>query len=183
MLLPAVLLFSIVPLVSSQFFNPTQSRESWRIGETKKISYNTKFTKYTIALWQQALAGGAASLGPVIFQTDEGPVRDFDWIVKTYEFDLDSSNLFFLWLFEGDASAQGNQSMPQMSSAYFNINDQPVPSQSTLPTTTEASKGIQTATEQPSMPTTLALHHWISAMMLVVVLENLATLKHALSSR
>ncbi|KZL86181.1 ser-thr- gpi-anchored family protein [Colletotrichum incanum] len=156
MLLLAVLFFSIIPWASSQFFTPTQSRESWRIGETKKISYNTKFTKYTIALWQQALAGGAANLGPVIFQTDEGPVKDFEWDVQTYDFDLASSNVFFLWLFEGDASVQGNQSAPQMSSAFFGITDQPVPSISAVPnpvTTTESSKTTQMSTAQPPLQT------------------------------
>lgn len=69
MLFLAVLLFAIIPPATSQFFSPTQSRELWRVGETKKIQYNTKFTQYTIALWQQALAGGSANLGPVIFRT------------------------------------------------------------------------------------------------------------------
>ncbi|WQF85034.1 hypothetical protein CDEST_10048 [Colletotrichum destructivum] len=178
MLFLEVLLFAIIPLASSQFFSPTQSRELWRIGETKNIWYNTKFTRYTIALWQQVLAGGAANLGPVIFrrpprelflswlcsnmpttdtethtETDEDPVKDFEWEVQTYELDLDSSNVFFFWLFEGDPSAQGNQSAPGMSSAFFNITDQPVPSSSAVPapltttttTTTTATDGAAPA--------------------------------------
>lgn len=66
MLFLALLLFTTVPLVSSQFLNPSQSRELWRIGQTRKVQYNTKLEEYTIALWQQAIAGGSATLGPII---------------------------------------------------------------------------------------------------------------------
>ncbi|KAJ0162401.1 hypothetical protein CTA2_4629 [Colletotrichum tanaceti] len=172
MLSQQVLLFAIIPLAASQFFSPTQRRELWRIGETKNIRYNTKFTRYTIALWQQALAGGAANLGPVIFrrpprepfitwlrpnmpatdtethtETDEGPLKDFEWEVQSYELDLDSSNVFFFWLFEGDPSAQGNQSAPGMSSAFFNITDQPAPKSSAVPVPAPLTTMTTTATD------------------------------------
>ncbi|KAF5499043.1 hypothetical protein CGCF413_v006569 [Colletotrichum fructicola] len=107
MLFLAVLLFTTVPLVSSQFLNPSQSRELWRIGQTRKVQYNTKLEKYTIALWQQAIAGGSATLGPIIVETTTGPKREFEWKVDLEELDLGASNVFFFWLFEGDKSVQG----------------------------------------------------------------------------
>lgn len=71
-------------------------------------------------------------------ETDAGPLKELEWEVQTYQLDLASSNVFFLWLFEGGPSVQGNQSVPQMSSAFFNITDQPAPSSSvdSTPSTT-----------------------------------------------
>ncbi|KAK2741690.1 hypothetical protein CKAH01_07031 [Colletotrichum kahawae] len=131
MLFLAVLLFTTVPLVSSQFLNPSQRRELWRIGETRKIQYNTKLENYTIALWQQAIAGGSATLGPIIVETTTGPKREFGWKVDLEELDLGASNIFFFWLFEGDKSIQGQVKKGQaFSSAFFNITDEPEPSSS-----------------------------------------------------
>ncbi|KAF4900230.1 hypothetical protein CGCF415_v010215 [Colletotrichum fructicola] len=131
MLFLAVLLFTTVPLVSSQFLNPSQSRELWRIGQTRKVQYNTKLEKYTIALWQQAIAGGSATLGPIIVETTTGPKREFEWKVDLEELDLGASNVFFFWLFEGDKSVQGQVKKGQaFSSAFFNITDEPEPSSS-----------------------------------------------------
>jgi hypothetical protein len=59
-------LFVLVPLVASQFLNPPQARQQFRVGEVQKIRYRTKLVNYTIALWQQAMAGGSADLGPVV---------------------------------------------------------------------------------------------------------------------
>ncbi len=58
--------FALSPLVSSQFLDPTTKRQQFRVGEPKTIRYNTKLTNYTIAIWQQAVAGGSATLGPVV---------------------------------------------------------------------------------------------------------------------
>lgn len=44
---------------------PTQI---WRLGEVHKIRYRTNLQAYTIAIWQQSLAGGSANLGPIIFR-------------------------------------------------------------------------------------------------------------------
>ena len=53
-------------LASSQFFNPTAARQQFRVGEVQTIRYHTKLVNYTIAIWQQAVAGGSANLGPAI---------------------------------------------------------------------------------------------------------------------
>lgn len=71
MLLPVVMLFSCLalaaqPVETIEFFSPQRKREVWRIGETKTVRYFTKHKNYTIALWQQAMAGGSARMGPVI---------------------------------------------------------------------------------------------------------------------
>ncbi len=59
-------LVALSPLVSSQFFNPTTARQQFRVGEVQTIGYHTKLVNYTIAIWQQAMAGGSATLGPVV---------------------------------------------------------------------------------------------------------------------
>lgn len=41
----------------------------WYVGQTKKVTYDisgTGLEDYTIALWQQSVSGGGASLGPVV---------------------------------------------------------------------------------------------------------------------
>ncbi|KAI8245862.1 hypothetical protein K4K56_003700 [Colletotrichum sp. SAR 10_98] len=150
MLFLAVLLFTTVPLVSSQFLNPSQSRELWRTGQTRKVQYNTKLEKYTIALWQQAIAGGSATLGPIIVETTTGPKREFEWKVDLEELDLGASNVFFFWLFEGDKSVQGQVKKGQaFSSAFFNITDEPEPtsSSSVKSSTTRSSTSVASSSE------------------------------------
>ncbi|OHE91949.1 hypothetical protein CORC01_12737 [Colletotrichum orchidophilum] len=130
MLFAVILSLSLIPCLYAQFFNPVQRREVWRIGEQKIITYNTKFRNYTIALWQQSLVADAATIGDILFsiQDGSGPAKELTWTVETNNLDLDSSNVFFLWLFEGDLSHQGNFDFQQMSSAYFNITDElPIP--------------------------------------------------------
>ncbi|KXH65319.1 hypothetical protein CNYM01_00896 [Colletotrichum nymphaeae SA-01] len=147
MFLTVILPFFLFPCLYAQFFSPVQKRETWRIGETKKISYNTKFKNYTIALWQQSLVGDSATVGDILFsiQDGSGPVKELTWTVATNKFDLGSSNVFFLWLFEGDPSHQGNFDFQQMSSAYFNITDEPE-----IPKTASAGTPASTASQSSS---------------------------------
>ncbi|KXH34421.1 hypothetical protein CSIM01_00332 [Colletotrichum simmondsii] len=149
MFFAVILLFSLFPCLYAQFFSPVQKRETWRIGETKNITYNTKFKNYTIALWQQSLVGDSASVGDILFsiQDGSGPVKELTWIVATNKFDLGSSNVFFLWLFEGDPSHQGNFDFQQMSSAYFNITDEPEIPKVTLPFLTSTTAVIISTSE------------------------------------
>ena len=53
--------------VAADFFNPPQATV-WTIGDTQTISYNHNFPNYTIALWQQTLGGGSATIGPIVFR-------------------------------------------------------------------------------------------------------------------
>ncbi|KAK1633516.1 hypothetical protein BDP81DRAFT_396900 [Colletotrichum phormii] len=162
MLFAALLSLSLFPCLYAQFFSPVQNRETWRIGETKNISYNTKFKNYTIALWQQSLIGDSADVGDIIFsiQDGSGPVKELTWTVATNKLDLGSSNVFFLWLFEGDPSHQGNFDFQQMSSAYFNITDEPEIPTSTLSSLVATTviitpSELPTSTQAlPSVPTT-----------------------------
>jgi hypothetical protein len=64
---------ALLPLVSSQFLTPLTERQLFRVGEVQKIQYRTKLTEYTIALWQQALAGGGATPGPVVVRKSQQP--------------------------------------------------------------------------------------------------------------
>lgn len=47
-----------------------QSNVLWYVGETKDVVYDISdvdgFDTYTIALWQQSMAGGGATVGPVV---------------------------------------------------------------------------------------------------------------------
>ncbi|KAK1756754.1 hypothetical protein QBC47DRAFT_377562 [Echria macrotheca] len=106
------------------FDNPGAGpRQAWRVGEVQNITFNTIFESYNIAIWQQYKTGGGATLGPVVFQLgpNQPKTTSFIWTVQTYKFDLDVSDLFFFWIFNGsDGSTQGRQ-LPSVSSAYFNI--------------------------------------------------------------
>jgi hypothetical protein len=101
--------------------------------EVQKIRYHTKLVNYTIALWQDAMAGGSATLGPAIVRKSppnplsipvhteplhsnvlsktrvtNGPQKEFDWQVQLYSFDLSVSNVFFFWLKEGGLDTLGS---------------------------------------------------------------------------
>lgn len=78
-------------------------------------------------------------------------VRDsFAWTVDLYEFDLGVSNVFFFWIFEGSAANQGT-SLIQVSSAYFNISDEAVPSPSSSYTASAATTSLSsTVSSQPT---------------------------------
>ncbi|TEA19043.1 hypothetical protein C8034_v009482 [Colletotrichum sidae] len=152
LLLLAVLLFSQLRFVSPEFSYPRHRREAWRIGDIKTIKYDTKHKNYTIALWHEALGVKAAKKGPVIFsepevpgkhilsslwvadegvlvETENGPENEFKWQVQSYDFDLRSSSVFFLWLYEGSPADHGKNPATSMSSPYFNITDEPPPSE------------------------------------------------------
>lgn len=61
---------------TGRFFNPVDTGpgldysddDVWTIGETKTVRWTTTYSNYTIALWQQILPGGPATLGNVIFR-------------------------------------------------------------------------------------------------------------------
>ncbi|UNI13390.1 hypothetical protein JDV02_000138 [Purpureocillium takamizusanense] len=139
-----ILLISVhVPSVLSlaEFFVPgAPPYPRWRAGDVQKIKYRTTYTEYTIALWQQLDSAGR--LGPILFQTTNGPDTDFDWVVQSYTLNLDTSDKFFLWLFEGGPSAQGNTSITNQSSGFFYI--------SPAVTTTSSSTSTTTSTSTPS---------------------------------
>jgi hypothetical protein len=77
---------------------------------------------------------------------------DFDWRVQVYDFDLDDSDVYFFWIFEGDESMQGNMSSSRMASPYFQITSKPSPTPS--PTTPLAT--LSTRSALGDTPTPLA---------------------------
>ncbi|KAI1374627.1 hypothetical protein F4677DRAFT_425620 [Hypoxylon crocopeplum] len=111
-----------------RFFNPPNALAEptlnfstnpvWRVGGVETIKFTTVYSNYTISLWQQNLDGGSASLGPSIFQTQSGAVTQFDWSVQLFGFDLETSNIFFLWLTPLETSEDDPLSV---TSRYFNI--------------------------------------------------------------
>lgn len=62
---------------TGRFFDPADTGpeldysddDTWTIGDTQTIKWTTTYTSYTIALWQQILPGGPATLGNIIFRT------------------------------------------------------------------------------------------------------------------
>lgn len=59
--------------------------EVWTIGETQTIKWTTTYSNYTIALWQQTVAGGSATLGSVIYRTCIGPLSIAQHRKKSFE--------------------------------------------------------------------------------------------------
>ncbi|KAJ4386329.1 hypothetical protein N0V93_009223 [Gnomoniopsis smithogilvyi] len=132
----------------------------WYIGQTKTIKYDisgTGLEDYTIALWQQSVDGGGATLGPVVNSVALPVVSDsFEWVVALNGFDLDASPVFFFWIFNGSSSNQGNTAFKDVSSAYFNISsdDPPISSVSTTATTSATSISSSTTTLSASTEVT-----------------------------
>ncbi|KAI3394659.1 hypothetical protein diail_2469 [Diaporthe ilicicola] len=158
-----------------------ESNALWYVGQTKEVVYDISdidgLNTYTVALWQQSVAGGGATLGPVvnsesntiskvryaswanqITHTDTSlpDVRSsFTWTVELYDFDVSLSNVFFFWIFNGSALNQGDINVPNVSSAYFNIttDDPPGVSSSTSSATTSRTTPM---TSNPSSSTATA---------------------------
>ncbi|KAI4866930.1 hypothetical protein F4820DRAFT_446626 [Hypoxylon rubiginosum] len=146
------------PVVSAQdspgrFFNPADSGPAsdfsedaiWRVGETQTIKFTTTYSSYTIDLWQQDTQGGSASQGPSIFQVSSGAVTQFDWSVQTFQFDLATSEVFFLWLTPVDQDGTDS-----VTSHYFNITASAATSSSSISSSTSFSSTATTSTTTTS---------------------------------
>ncbi|KAJ4390096.1 hypothetical protein N0V93_007569 [Gnomoniopsis smithogilvyi] len=141
---------------TGRFFNPADNGaqvdysddDTWTIGDTETIKWTTTYSNYTIALWQQILPDGPATLGNIIFQTTTGAVTQSDWVVQLFDFDLDSSNVFFLWIHEGLPAEQGLADANSITSRYVNFT---LPSAATKSTSTS---GITTSSKVPASSVT-----------------------------
>ncbi|KAM3480094.1 hypothetical protein MY8738_005151 [Beauveria namnaoensis] len=135
-------LIFLAPRISCEFTNPGTQNEILILGQPIRVTYRgIDYTNYTIALWQQLPQGGGAILGPALYVTTDGGSKGFDWVVQLYEFDLDYSNKFFFWLFQGEYSNQGQPDKAKhMVSGYFIISK-------ASPSTSSSSAG---ATPTPS---------------------------------
>ncbi|KAL7626955.1 hypothetical protein AAE478_003730 [Parahypoxylon ruwenzoriense] len=117
-------------LAVGRFFNPPNALAKpslnfstnpvWTIGAVETIKFTTVYSNYTINLWQQHQNGASATIGPTIFQTEFGAVTQFDWSVQVFEFDLRTSNVFFLWL-ESLVEGDGDDEPLSVTSHFFNI--------------------------------------------------------------
>ena len=87
-------------------------------------------------------------------ETTNGPDNSFDWVVQSYSLDLDTSDKFFLWLFEGGPSAQGNMSLSQQSSGFFFISPGDTTTTTTTTTSSTSSTTSSTSSETSSSLTT-----------------------------
>ncbi|KAH7310633.1 hypothetical protein B0I35DRAFT_77077 [Stachybotrys elegans] len=98
-------------------------------------------------------------------ETNDGrEITSFDWLVQVYDFDLERSNNFFLWMFEGGPSMQGNQSIDSLSSSFFNITNEPLSTTtSTLPTTTTTLSSTSLSTSSVDSTSSIASTSSISS--------------------
>lgn len=74
----------------------------------------------------------------------------FNWNVQLYDFDLSTSNVFFLWLYNGSESNQGKSMSDawSMTSSYFNISNEPVSDVVTSATSSSLSSSTTSASTQ-----------------------------------
>lgn len=79
----------------------------------------------------------------------------FEWLVQNYDLDLDVSSKFFLWLFEGPPSRQGNFSYNQQSSGEFTIVEADKSTKTT--TTAEVTTTSSAASSSVTLPSSLTL--------------------------
>ncbi|KAK0619066.1 hypothetical protein B0T14DRAFT_199606 [Immersiella caudata] len=146
---------------NGQFFSPSTPRQAWRVGEVQNITFETKFQSYNIALWQQYADGKGAELGPVLMNVSCPsnncmPMRGFTWEVQTLDFDLDISNTFLLWMFNGtDPKSQGDTQAQNISSGYFTILEAKSPDSEPQSAATTSSSGAP-STESTTQPSTVA---------------------------
>ncbi|KAM3511626.1 hypothetical protein MY11210_004710 [Beauveria gryllotalpidicola] len=153
----ALQLILLAQPMSCEFTNPGTQNEILILGQPIHVTYRgIDYKNYTIALWQQLPQGGGATLGPALYVTTDGGSKSFDWVVQLYGFDLDYSDKFFFWLFQGDYSNQGHPDQAKhMVSGYFIIS-KASPSTSS-PSTSSSSAGATltpTATSQQTSTST-----------------------------
>ncbi|KAM3527774.1 hypothetical protein MY4038_006157 [Beauveria bassiana] len=150
-------LIFLAPRISCEFTNPGTQNEILILGQPIRVTYRgIDYTNYTIALWQQLPQGGGAILGPALYVTTDGGSKSFDWVVQLYGFDLDYSNKFFFWLFQGDYSNQGQPDKAKhMVSGYFIISkaSSSTSSSSVGATPTPTATGQQTTATSQETPT------------------------------
>jgi hypothetical protein len=157
-------LLAILPLLASAGFEhpPPFNRDIWRVGEVETIRFpRPPYNEYTVAIWQQSRSMPAATKGPTLFQKTPGggPTTDiisFDWLVQVYDFDLELSNDFFLWLFEGGTNEEEHDASRGFSSSFFNITNDPRPvtTQSTVPSTSATTSSESSIIEQSTLAST-----------------------------
>ncbi|WEW56537.1 hypothetical protein PRK78_001983 [Emydomyces testavorans] len=140
----------------NRFINPPASNSAdnpiWRIGERQTISWKTTVEKCNISFWQQNPKLEKAENGGSIFSTTSGANKaptNFIWTVQTYAFDLNYSNVFFLWFNPGEPGG--------FTSNYFNISSDSIPASSTATehaSSTTPSGSSMTSTQPHIQPTT-----------------------------
>ncbi|KAI1772468.1 hypothetical protein F4818DRAFT_172868 [Hypoxylon cercidicola] len=150
------LLALLAVLVSSydethgRFFNPATygydrdftENVLWRLGETQSIKFTTTYSSYNIYIYQQDEDESVAAEGSQIYGVLDGGVTQFDWAVQTYDFDLKTSEVFFLRLWSTDLDSDD-----PVTSHYFNITASAASSSSSVssPTPTSTSTTVSSS--------------------------------------
>ncbi|KAI1261445.1 hypothetical protein F5Y18DRAFT_205201 [Xylariaceae sp. FL1019] len=122
-----LVLSNLVPIVASasgQFYFPPASEANenfsenpvYVIDDTSTIKYTTTSQDYSINVYQQNLEENSADIGPALFITTGGAITQFLWPVQVYQFDLLTSNVFFLRLTSDSDSTS-------FDSHFFNITE------------------------------------------------------------
>lgn len=89
-------------------------------------------------------------------ETTTGAVTQFDWVVQTFNFDLDTSNVYFLWIHEGFPAEQGLADPNSITSHYvnFTLSAETVATTSTSTTSSTVMPTSSTVSTTSSISTT-----------------------------
>ncbi|KAF2205539.1 hypothetical protein GQ43DRAFT_468026 [Delitschia confertaspora ATCC 74209] len=124
----------------------------WIIGETQRVRWVTTLDEYTVALWQERPGTNyAAAPGPDIYrkQKTDSELGGFDWVVQTYNFDINDSPIFYFWIVSPDL-----EQFDWPSSHYFNISKVVASSRSTsISTSTSTSSSSSPPSNLTPTPT------------------------------
>ncbi|KAF9893917.1 hypothetical protein FE257_008888 [Aspergillus nanangensis] len=133
------------------FMNPASNtgiNPEWEVGDEQVVSWKTTTGAFNISLWQQSLVEQAAISQVNIFTKIHASdkINNFTWVVQTYAYDLDYSNVFFLWI---------NADKPDgFISSYFNITSPSSPPPSKTTNATVSATPSATDLPDPKNPTT-----------------------------
>ncbi|KAJ5357939.1 hypothetical protein N7541_005097 [Penicillium brevicompactum] len=117
----------------------------WTLGEQQVISWRTELEVFNVTFWQQSLVEQSASSKGNIFAKihESDKITNFTWTVQLYGFDLDYSNVFFIWI---NPDGPGG-----FVSSYFNITE---PTKTTSSTASISSATATTASNFTADPVT-----------------------------
>ncbi|KAI1361843.1 hypothetical protein F5Y08DRAFT_313571 [Xylaria arbuscula] len=127
-----------------EFVNPPAPQEAkvfsenpiFVLGQTERLELSTAYHDFSITIFQESLTAAGASFGPSIISVHDGEVKEFDWKVQLYDFNLSDSNIFYLLL------SSNVDEEPSITCHYFNITDT---GSSNAPTATSTAAPLSSA--------------------------------------
>ncbi|KAI2865007.1 hypothetical protein CBS63078_11074 [Aspergillus niger] len=151
LLLVPLFFFAYIPKgtdPNNYFISPSSNtgiNPVWTLGDEQVIWWKTTLGVFNISFWQESLVQqSAASQGNIyskIHSTDQ--VTNFTWVVQLYGFDLNYSNVFFMWINSDDPDG--------IVSSYFNITKPTATSTTSSSTESDTSTKSLDTTPSPSI--------------------------------